>query len=175
VPFWCLLFGAYLSFSYWTWTKVATGGAFTEPGEAALRRSLTFAVASVTLAASNVLTRLVSSYGFCDSALPITNLTGTSRGWYFSRRPRAHPARVQRRDLGVLTSSASPASQSRRAAGPLESLLAGMFVTLAGQIRIGDYQTRRRGYVIDFNWRSTRLRCPAATSWIVPNAMSQAM
>src|SRR6185295_534481 len=55
VPFWCLLFGAYLSLGYWTWTKLEKTGL--EPGKARAEAILyAFAVASVTLAASNVLT-----------------------------------------------------------------------------------------------------------------------
>lgn len=56
---------------------------------------------------------------------------------------------------------------------PLANLFAGLFVTLAGQIRVGDYvklDTGQEGYVADFTWRSTRLRMLANNVVIVPNA-----
>ena len=49
---------------------------------------------------------------------------------------------------------------------PLPNFFAGVFITLAGQIRIGDYvklDTGQEGYVVDFSWRSTRLRMLATT------------
>src|SRR5262249_53121787 len=62
---------------------------------------------------------------------------------------------------------------------PLSNLFAGLFVTLAGQIRIGDYikmDSGAEGYVIDFNWRSTRLQVPSGNIVIVPNSkLSQAI
>jgi small-conductance mechanosensitive channel len=56
---------------------------------------------------------------------------------------------------------------------PLANFFAGLFLTLAGQIRIGDYvklDSGQEGYVIDFSWRSTRLRMLANNLVIVPNA-----
>ncbi|HQZ40363.1 MAG TPA: mechanosensitive ion channel family protein [Vicinamibacterales bacterium] len=56
---------------------------------------------------------------------------------------------------------------------PLANFFAGLFVTLAGQIRVGDYiklDSGQEGYVADFSWRSTRLRMLANNVVIVPNA-----
>jgi hypothetical protein len=44
---------------------------------------------------------------------------------------------------------------------PLANFSAGLFITLAGQIRVSDYvklDSGQDGYVVDFSWRSTRLR-----------------
>jgi small-conductance mechanosensitive channel len=44
---------------------------------------------------------------------------------------------------------------------PLANFFAGLYITIAGQIRVGDYVTLdsgQEGYVVDFSWRSTRLR-----------------
>ena len=44
---------------------------------------------------------------------------------------------------------------------PLASFVAGLFLALAGQIRLGDYvrlDSGQEGYVVDFSWRSSRLR-----------------
>jgi small-conductance mechanosensitive channel len=56
---------------------------------------------------------------------------------------------------------------------PLANFFAGLFITLAGQIRVGDYvklDSGQEGYVLDFSWRSTRLRMLANNLVIVPNA-----
>ena len=44
---------------------------------------------------------------------------------------------------------------------PLANFFAGLFITVAGQVRVGDYvklDSGQEGYVVDFSWRSTRLR-----------------
>ena len=56
---------------------------------------------------------------------------------------------------------------------PLANFFAGLFITLAGQIRVGDYvklDSGQEGYVVDFSWRSTRLRMLANNLVLVPNA-----
>ena len=56
---------------------------------------------------------------------------------------------------------------------PLANFFAGLFITLAGQIRVGDYvklESGQEGYVVDFSWRSTRLRMLANNLILVPNA-----
>lgn len=56
---------------------------------------------------------------------------------------------------------------------PLANFFAGLFITLAGQIRVGDYvklDSGQEGYVVDFSWRSTRLRMLANNLIVVPNA-----
>ena len=56
---------------------------------------------------------------------------------------------------------------------PLANLFAGLFVTLAGQVRIGDYiklESGEEGYIVDFSWRSTRIRMLANNLILVPNS-----
>jgi small-conductance mechanosensitive channel len=56
---------------------------------------------------------------------------------------------------------------------PLANFFAGLFITLAGQIRVGDYlklDSGQEGYVVDFSWRSTRLRMLGNNLVIVPNS-----
>jgi small-conductance mechanosensitive channel len=56
---------------------------------------------------------------------------------------------------------------------PLANFFAGVFITLAGQIRLGDYiklDSGQEGYVADFSWRSTRLRMLPNNLVVVPNA-----
>lgn len=55
----------------------------------------------------------------------------------------------------------------------LSNLFAGFYVSLAGQIRIGDYvrlDSGEEGYVTDITWRSTTIRALANNLIIVPNA-----
>jgi small-conductance mechanosensitive channel len=61
----------------------------------------------------------------------------------------------------------------------LANLFAGIYVTLAGQIRVGDYvklDSGAEGYVADIGWRSTRLRMLPNNLVLVPNSkLSQAI
>jgi small-conductance mechanosensitive channel len=56
---------------------------------------------------------------------------------------------------------------------PLANFFAGVFLTLAGQIRLGDYvklDSGQEGYVAYFSWRSTRLPMLPNNLVVVPNA-----
>jgi len=55
----------------------------------------------------------------------------------------------------------------------LSNLFAGFYVSLAGQIRIGDYiklESGEEGYVTDISWRSTAIRALPNNLIIIPNA-----
>lgn len=55
----------------------------------------------------------------------------------------------------------------------LSNLFAGFYVSLAGQVRLGDYvklDTGEEGYVTDISWRSTTLRALPNNLIVVPNA-----
>jgi small-conductance mechanosensitive channel len=62
---------------------------------------------------------------------------------------------------------------------PLSNLFAGIFLSLAGQTRIGDYvklDSGVEGYIADVNWRTTRVRMLSGSLIIIPNAkLSQAI
>jgi len=54
----------------------------------------------------------------------------------------------------------------------LSNLFAGFYVSVAGQIRVGDYiqlESGQRGYVTDIGWRSTTLRERADNLIVIPN------
>ena len=56
---------------------------------------------------------------------------------------------------------------------PLSNLFAGLVVTLERQLRVGDevkLDNGLEGCVVDFSWRSTRLRTPTNSLVLVPNA-----
>ena len=55
----------------------------------------------------------------------------------------------------------------------LSNLFAGFYMSLAGQVRVGDYiklSSGEEGYVTDISWRSTAVRALANNMIVVPNA-----
>lgn len=55
----------------------------------------------------------------------------------------------------------------------LANLFAGMQITMAGNIRVGDFirlESGQEGYVEDINWRSTRVRMLANNAVLIPNS-----
>jgi small-conductance mechanosensitive channel len=55
----------------------------------------------------------------------------------------------------------------------LSNLFAGFYVTVAGQVRLGDYiklNTGEEGYIADISWRSTTMRAQSNNLIIIPNA-----
>lgn len=55
----------------------------------------------------------------------------------------------------------------------LSNLFAGFYVSLAGQVRLGDYiklESGEEGFVTDISWRSTTIRALANNMIVVPNA-----
>lgn len=55
----------------------------------------------------------------------------------------------------------------------LSNLFAGFYVSVAGQVRVGDYiklETGEEGYVVDISWRSTTMRALPNNLIVVPNA-----
>jgi len=55
----------------------------------------------------------------------------------------------------------------------LSNLFAGFYISVAGQVRLGDYiklNTGEEGYVTDISWRSTTIRALANNLIIIPNS-----
>lgn len=168
IPFWSLLIGGYLSLTHWP---------FNPELHLLLARVLSaLGVASFTLAAAAVATRLAATYGPRTSpSAPVTGITlnivrivvmvlGTLvivRSFDYDITPILTA-------LGVGGLAVALALQE-----PLSNLFAGIFVTLAGQVRLGDYvklDSGAEGYVIDFNWRSARLAQLGDNIIVVPNS-----
>jgi small-conductance mechanosensitive channel len=168
LAWWFLLVGIWVAAGYWPLTA-----------EAQLlvgRVVFVLAAASVTLAAAAVASRVVDSYGaIIAPALPVSSLTRniawgliavlgllvTLNGLGLSIAPMLTA-------LGVGGLAVALALQE-----PLANFFAGVFLTLAGQIRLGDYvqlDSGHEGCIVDFSWRSTRLRMLANNLVIVPNA-----
>jgi small-conductance mechanosensitive channel len=168
LPWWSLLLGAWLSAGYWPLT--------TEGQLLAWRAAFVVATVSVTLTAAALASQSVDTYGgLIGDALPVSSLTRNVawtlvavlgllvllNGLGLSITPMLTA-------LGVGGLAVALALQE-----PLANFFAGLFITLAGQIRVGDYvklDSGQEGYVADFSWRSTRLRMLANNVIVVPNA-----
>ena len=168
LPWWALLVGVWLAAGYWP---------LTAEGHLLVGRTVfVLGALSVTLAAAAVASQSVDAYGtMIAPALPVSTLTrniawalvavlGTLvvlNGLGLSITPMLTA-------LGVGGLAVALALQE-----PLANFFAGLFITLAGQIRVGDYvklDSGQEGYVVDFSWRSTRLRMLANNLVLVPNA-----
>jgi small-conductance mechanosensitive channel len=168
LPWWFLLIGIWLAAGYWPLT----------PEVQLLVGRTVFVVGalSVTLAAAAIASQSVDVYAaMLAPALPVSSLTRNVawaliavlgllvvlNGIGLSITPMLTA-------LGVGGLAVALALQE-----PLANFFAGLFITLAGQIRVGDYvklDSGQEGYVVDFSWRSTRLRMLANNLVVVPNA-----
>ena len=168
LPWWSVLVGVWLAAGYWPMT--AEGRLLVGRGVFVL------GAVSVTLAAATIASRVVDAVGpVVGPALPVSSLTrNIAWGLVF-----ALGALVILNGLGL---SIAPMIAALGVGGiavalalqePLANFFAGVFITLAGQIRLGDYvklDSGQEGYVVDFSWRSTRLRMLANNLVIVPNS-----
>jgi small-conductance mechanosensitive channel len=168
VPVWAALAGAWLAIGYWPLGSHLALFA---------RRAVFVAAAlSATLAAAAIASRMVGAYGArVAPGLGVTSLSRTLTWGLVA----ALGLLVILNGLGV---SITPMLTAMGIGGlavalalqePLANLFAGLFVTMAGQLRVGDYvklESGLEGYVVDFGWRSTRIRMLANNLVVVPNA-----
>ena len=168
LPWWFLLIGVWLAAGYWPLT--------TEIQLLVGRIVFALGALSVTLAAAAVASQSVDVYGaLLAPALPVSSLT-RNVAWALTA---LLGLLVVLNGLGL---SITPMLTALGIGGlavalalqePLANFFAGLFITLAGQIRVGDYvklDSGQEGYVVDFSWRSTRLRMLANNLVVVPNA-----
>jgi hypothetical protein len=168
LPWLSVLVGIWLSAGYWP---------LTAEGHLLVGRAVfVLGAASVTLALAAIASQSVDAYGaIIAPALPVSSLTRNIawaliavlgllvilNGLGLSITPMLTA-------LGVGGLAVALALQE-----PLANFFAGLFIALAGQIRVGDYvklDSGQEGYVVDFSWRSTRLRMLANNLVVVPNA-----
>jgi small-conductance mechanosensitive channel len=168
VPIWAVLIGAWLSAGYWP---------LTPEGHLLVERTVfVFGAVSVTITLAAVASQAVETYGaLIGPALPVSSLT-RNVAWTLTA---ILGLLVILNGLGL---SITPMLTALGVGGlavalalqePLANFFAGLFITLAGQIRVGDYvklDSGQEGYVVDFSWRSTRLRMLANNLVVVPNA-----
>ncbi len=168
IPLWSVLAGSFLSLSYWPltdrWMRLAS------------TLLSTVWVASLTFAAASIASRSVVIYG--AHAMPGVAVSGLTQnvvrliivlfgllailnGFGIEIRPMLAA-------LGVGGLAVALALQES-----LSNLFAGVLITMAGQVRIGDFvrlDSGLEGRVADFNWRSTSLALGAGSMAVVPNA-----
>ncbi|HEX5214936.1 MAG TPA: mechanosensitive ion channel family protein [Vicinamibacterales bacterium] len=168
VTLWSLLLGAHLSLNQWALTY--------DTLELSRRVISALGVASVTFALAAILTQLVVLKGQRASPpVPVSGLTTTLvrivitlLGALVIVRSFGHDITPYLTALGVGGFAVALALQD-----PLSNLFAGIFNSIAGQVRMGDYvrlDSGVEGHVVDFNWRSTRLKAAAGNLILVPNA-----
>ena len=169
VPFWAILTGAYVSLRHWSLAP--------DDYARAVKVLAAIAVASFTFALADIATRILSSYGQPrdGQGVPVSALAQhvvrgvvitlgllvIARGFGFEIGPYLAA-------VGVGGLAVALALQD-----PLSNFFAGMSMSVAGQIRIGDYlklDSGAEGYVADFNWRATSIRLLSDNIVIVPNA-----
>ena len=168
LPWWCLLVGVWIAAGYWP---------LTVEGRLLIERAVfVLAGLSVILAAAAIAAQTVDVYGAAIApALPVSSLTrNIARGLVVTIG-----GLVILNGLGL---SITPMLTALGVGGlavalalqePLANFFAGLFITLSGQIRLGDYvklDSGQEGYVADFSWRSTRLRMLPNNLVVVPNA-----
>jgi small-conductance mechanosensitive channel len=168
LPWWCLLVGVWVAASYWP---------LTPEGRLLVERAVFVAGgASVVLAAAAIAAQVVDVYGTAIApALPVSSLTrNIARGLVVTigllviLNGLGLSITPMLTALGVGGLAVALALQE-----PLANFFAGVFLTLSGQIRLGDYvklDSGQEGYVADFSWRSTRLRMLPNNLVVVPNA-----
>ena len=165
IGLWGVLAGLYLSLAYWSisphWEWVIS------------RVIAALVVGSVTLAVSAVATRVVASHGSRFS-VPVSGLTQNIVrivvgifGILIILSSFNVAITPMLTALGVTGLAVALALQD-----PLSNFFSGLSVSLAGSIDIGDYirlDSGAEGYVLDFKWRTTRLRQLAGNIVEVPN------
>ena len=168
VPLWSVLIGLRISLAYWPiperWLHLAAS-AISVVG-----------FASVTFAVAGIATHLVGAYGpRAVPGVPISALTRNivriivvAGGLLVVLNELGIEIRPMLAALGVGGLAVALALQE-----PLANLFAGLFVSLAGQVRIGDHvklDSGVEGRIVDFNWRSTWLEVPGGSVAVVPNS-----
>ena len=168
LPRWCLLIGVWVSAGYWPLT--------TEGHLLVGRVVFVLGAVSVTLALAAIASQSVDAYGAVIApALPVSSLTRNVAwaliavlGFLVILNGLGLSITPMLTALGVGGLAVALALRE-----PLANFFAGLFITLAGQVRVGDYvklDSGHEGYVVDFSWRSTRLRMLANNLVLVPNS-----
>jgi small-conductance mechanosensitive channel len=168
VPYWSLLVGVYIAAGFWVLPPNVAN---------ALNKALyVAAAASLTFLIAEVLVKLVrTDASTIDPSLPRTTLT-------------ENLVRIVVVIVGVLVIlkglglEITPILTALGVGGiaialalqdTLANLFAGFYLTVAKQIRLGNYirlSSGEEGYLVDIDWRSSRLRQLSNNTVLIPNA-----
>ena len=167
VPFWSVLVGIYIAAGFWILAPNIAN---------ALDKGLyVVAAASLTFLASEVLVKLVRTHGpAIDPSLPTTTLTENLvrivvviLGLLVILNGLGLTITPMLTALGVGGLAVALALQDT-----LANLFAGLYLTVAKHIRIGNYiklSSGEEGYLVDIDWRASRLRQLTDNTVLVPN------
>jgi small-conductance mechanosensitive channel len=139
------------------------------------RSILVLGIISVVLALANLLSGMIKFYtSKIDSGMAVTSLTqNAARIFVF-----LIGALIILNSLGI---SITPILATLGVGGlavalalqdTLTNLFAGFNITMAKQIKVGDYvrlDTGEEGYIVDINWRSTKIKMLSNNLVLVPN------
>ncbi len=168
MPFWSLLAGLYVAVGFWT-LPGNLGPVINTLLFVAIAASATALVADITIT-------LIRAYGRAmEPALPgtslienLTRITIVGLGALIVLNGLGVSITPILGALGVGGLAVALALQDT-----LANLFAGFYMTVARQIRVGDYirlSSGEEGYVADIDWRATRLRMLPNNIVLVPNA-----
>ena len=169
IPFWMLLAGVWLSIGYWPLPGLVASR-LTNLTFAIIVLSLTRALADIAVRSLGGLApRLTPGHQVSGLMLNIVRLTIFSIGLLVIFRGLGVDITPVLAALGVGGLAVALALQE-----PLSNLFAGLFISLAGQVRIGDYIKMEpggpEGTVADSSWNATQIATLAGNVVIVPNA-----
>ncbi len=167
VPFWTVLVGVYIAKGFWI--------IGVELARTVDRTLYVLTAASLTFLASEVLVKLVRTHGpTIDPALPTTTLTENLvrivvviLGLLVILSGLGIEITPMLTALGVGGLAVALALQDT-----LANLFAGFYLTVAKHIRIGNYiklSSGEEGYLVDIDWRASRLRVLTNNTILVPN------
>jgi small-conductance mechanosensitive channel len=167
VPFWMLLVGVWYALRFWELAE--------QTQVLVVQALVVVAGLSVSWTVATIVSRLIRAFSSeGTSTVPVTGLT-------------QNVARIVVMVLGSLiilnevgievTPLLTVLGVGGLAVGlalqdPLSNLFSGLFISLSGQIRVGDFvelEDGRSGHIVDFDWRSTRLQLLQNNVVIVPN------
>jgi len=167
IPFWAFLAGLRVSAVYWPLQQSTV--------DFISKMTSVAAVLSVTSAIAGISVGLISSLGprrnqdmqISGLARNVVRLTIFTIGILVALRGVGVEITPVLAALGVGGLAVALALKE-----PLSNLFAGLFIALAGQVRIGDYiklEPGPEGTVADFSWNATQLATSAGNLVIVPN------
>jgi small-conductance mechanosensitive channel len=165
---WSLILGIYFATEYLDLTDRST--------RLVERTLVILTIVSLTLMASRLAGNLIRHYGTrAHGAMPVTTLTQNLAQLFVV----LVGALILLRHFGV---SITPILTAFGVGGlavalalqdTLSNLFAGFYISVAGQVRLGDYiklNTGEEGYVSDISWRSTIIRGLGNNLIIIPNS-----
>ncbi len=167
LPMWMLLVGAWYALRHWELAE--------DSHLLAVRVLVVLAGLTVSWTAATIVSRLIRAYSSeVSSTVPVTGLTQNVARivvMIVGMLVVLHEVGVEITPmltlLGVGGLAVGLALQD-----PLSNLFSGLFISLSGQIRVGDFielENGKAGHVVDFDWRSTRVQVLANNVIIVPN------